>query len=100
MGPQRIRYNLVTNTWLLLVASHKSTARLSKSDFMGTSLVVQWLKLHNFDAGDMGSIPGWETKIPHAVRHGQKTNKQTNKPRRFPMAVIPSSNSQAVFTYH
>ena len=98
MGPQIIRYNLVTNTWLLLVVSHKTTARLSKSDFMGTSLVVQWLKLHDFNAGDMGSIPGWETKIPHAVRHGQKKKKK--KIRRFPMAVIPSSNSQAVFTCH
>ena len=75
MGPQRIRYNVAPNTWLLLVVSRKTTARLSKSDFMGTSLVVQWLKLHDFNAGDMGLIPGWGTKIPHAVRHGQKINK-------------------------
>ena len=68
MGPQRIRYNLAPNTWLLLVVSRKTTARLSKSDFMGTSLVVQWLKLHDFNAGDMGLIPGWGTKIPHALQ--------------------------------
>ena len=42
---------------------------------MGTSLVVQWLKLHDFNAGDMGLITGWGTKIPHAVQHGQKINK-------------------------
>ena len=72
MGPQRIRYNLAINTWLLVV-SHKTTAQLSKSgDFMGTSLVVQQLKLHDFNASDMGLIPGWGTKISHAVRHGPK----------------------------
>ena len=29
-----------------------------------TSLVVQWLRIHN--AGDLGSIPGRATKFPHA----------------------------------
>ena len=37
----------------------------------GTSLVVQWLRLHSFKAGGLGSIPGRGTKIPHAVRHCQ-----------------------------
>ena len=32
----------------------------------GASLVVQWLRLHALSAGDMGSIPGLGTKIPHA----------------------------------
>ena len=31
---------------------------------MGNSLVVQWLGLQASTAGDPGSIPGWETKIP------------------------------------
>ena len=35
------------------------------------SLVVQCLKLHTFNAGDTGSIPGQGTKIPHAPRCGQ-----------------------------
>ena len=34
---------------------------------MGTSLVGQWLRLHAFSAGGVGSIPGRGTKIPHAV---------------------------------
>ena len=25
------------------------------------------------NVGDMGSIPGWGTKIPHAVGYGEKT---------------------------
>ena len=41
----------------------------------GTSLVVQWLGLHASNAGDMGSIPGWETKIPHATWHAKKKRK-------------------------
>ena len=38
----------------------------------GTSLVVQWFRLHASNAGVMGSIPGWGTKIPHASMCGQK----------------------------
>ena len=37
----------------------------------GTSLVVQWLRLRAATAGGAGVIPGWGTKIPHAVWHGQ-----------------------------
>ena len=37
----------------------------------GTSLVVQWLRLSAFTAGGTGSIPGWGTKIPHAVQRDQ-----------------------------
>ena len=33
----------------------------------GTSLVVQWLRFCTSNAGDEGSIPGWGTKIPHAL---------------------------------
>ena len=39
----------------------------------GNSLAIQWLGLHAFAAGDMGSIPGWGTKI---LQVDQKTNKQ------------------------
>ena len=39
---------------------------------IGYSLVVLWLGLCNFVAGDMSSIPGWGTKILHATWHGQK----------------------------
>ena len=37
---------------------------------MGTSLEVQGLGLCASTAGDMGSIPGQRTKIPHAMGHG------------------------------
>ena len=46
----------------------------------GNSLAIQWLGLGAFTADGPGSIPGQGTKIPQAVRHGQKTKtKQTNK---------------------
>ena len=37
-----------------------------------TSLVVQWLGLQASNARGTGSTPGWETKIPHALRCGPK----------------------------
>ena len=43
----------------------------------GTSLAVQWLRPRASTAGGMGSIPGWGTKIPHAVRCDKK------KPRQY-----------------
>ena len=38
----------------------------------GTSLAVQWLRLHAPSAGSTGSVPGRGTKIPHAAWCGQK----------------------------
>ena len=40
----------------------------------GTSLVVQWLRLHASNARDMASIPGQGTKIPHAMHRSQQDN--------------------------
>ena len=28
------------------------------------TMEVQWLRFHASTVGDLGSIPGWETKIP------------------------------------
>ena len=47
---------------------------LSLSHRIGTSLAVQGLRPHAFKVGDMGSIPGQETKIPQAMWHNQKKN--------------------------
>ena len=38
----------------------------TKTAVPGSSLVVQWLRLHPSIAAGTGSIPGWGTKIPHA----------------------------------
>ena len=39
----------------------------NKSNQWGTSLVVQWLRLHTSNAGDPGSIPGRGTKITYTT---------------------------------
>ena len=41
----------------------------------GTSLAVQWSRLHISTAGGMGSVTDWGTKIPFTMQHGQKNNK-------------------------
>ena len=42
--------------------------------FIGTSLVIQWLRLHVSTAGGVGWIPGHRTKIPHTAQQGKKKN--------------------------
>ena len=37
--------------------------------------MVQWLRLHAFNAGDTGLIPGQGIKAPHIVRCGQRKTK-------------------------
>ena len=47
-----------------------------------TSLVVQGLRLCPFNTGSVGSIPGWGTKIPHAMLCDQKKKKEKKKQGR------------------
>ena len=42
---------------------------------VGNSLAVQWLGLRAFTAEGVVSIPVWGTKIPQAMRHGQREKK-------------------------
>ena len=42
----------------------------------GTSLVVQWLRLHASNAGGTRLIPGQGIKIPNAMRCSQKKKKE------------------------
>ena len=46
---------------------------------MGNSLVVQWLELRAFTAEGVGLIRAWGTKIPQAMRYGQKKIKKRVK---------------------
>ena len=46
----------------------------------GISLAVQGLRLWPSNAGDMGSIPDWVTKIPHAPCCSQKKKKKKANP--------------------
>ena len=62
---------LPNNLTLLLKFSYKT--------WKGTSLVVQWLRLHAPNAGDMGLIPGQGTKIPPAQKKQKTTHTQKNE---------------------
>ena len=46
----------------------------SQESTVGTSLVVQWLRVHSSNARGVGSIPGGGTKILHAAWPKQKKN--------------------------
>ena len=54
------------NNWIIRPNLKQKGIKLCKMEEMGTSLVGQWLRIHLPMQGDMGSIPGWRTKIPHA----------------------------------
>ena len=56
---------------------------LNQKPRVGTSLVVQWLRLHASTAGSAGSIAGWGAKILYSTWCSQKkgNNKQKNKSR-------------------
>ena len=43
-----------------------------KNVFIGTSLVIQWLRLHTYTAGTESSMPARGTKTLQAVMGGQK----------------------------
>ena len=78
---QKRRPNTAKNKNKLINLKKKKTEAkpfTSKKITTGTSLVVQRLTHRASKAGDMGSIPGWGTKIPHAVQCGQK-QKQKQK---------------------
>ena len=49
---------------------------------MCSSDLLQWLGLHASTAGGAGSIPGWRTGIPHAVRGGQKKEGKNREKER------------------
>ena len=61
-------------------------AKLSfkNKDDLRNSLAVQWLGLYTLTGLGLGSITGWGTKIPQAVRCGQKKPKPKpkNKPKK------------------
>ena len=48
--------------------------------------MVQWLRLHAPNAGDMSSIPGYGTKIPYASQLGQKKEKKKSSNLWLPVA--------------
>ena len=52
---------------------------MSQGTELGSSPVVQWLRLCASNAGGMGLIPGQGTKILHASRCGKEKKKKKKK---------------------
>ena len=63
-------------------SSGRDQIKKRSGDFPGWGVGVQWLRLHASNAGAAGLIPGWETKIPHVMQHGQKIKKRERKKQR------------------
>ena len=57
---------------ILFKTQVRSCFSSAQSSAAGTSLAVQWLRLHASTAGGVGSIPGPGTKIPHTVPKKKK----------------------------
>ena len=58
--------------------SQKAFSIIRTEEVLGTSLVVQRLRLCASNVEGTGSIPGQGTKIPQASWHGRKINKYKN----------------------
>lgn len=56
---------------------------------LGISPAAQWLRLHSSNAGSTGSIPGWVTKILHAVKYIQNVKKKKKKLSQENLTPIP-----------
>ena len=59
-----------TGNYFQYSVTHHSGKEYEKD--IGTSLVVQWLRLHTSTAGGAGLAPGQGTMIPHAKRPKKK----------------------------
>ena len=53
------------------LASLKKICGYTENVALGTSLMVQWLRLCASNAGAMGLMSGWGTNIPNGKWHGQ-----------------------------
>ena len=61
--------------------------------------MVQWLRLRTSTAGGVGSIPGQGTKIPRAMRHGQKNFfKKTSNAAQHPTMhwTVPTTGNYLI----
>ena len=65
----------------------------------GTSLVVQWLRLHASTAGGAGLTLSQGTKIPHAAWCGQKKKKKKKKSNSTGKKMMVAFNWQLAHSH-
>ena len=83
VGSHRVRHD-----WNDLAAAAATNKNNNKEDTRGSSLVVRWLGLWPFTAGDMGWILGWGTKILQALWCRQKKKKDIRTQPTFPLRGV------------
>ena len=76
-----------------------------RNRYFGASLIVQWLRLPLFNAGDAGSIPDWEAKILHTlgpknrnIKQNQYCNKFNKDTKAFIMVPFKKNLKKNYFT--
>ena len=69
---RQINYTSVKKKKKMVRRVHAITGKKFKNPKVGTSLAVQYLRLHASSAGGTGSISGWGTKVIHAMWCSQK----------------------------
>ena len=67
--------------WVTIKLQEPNSGYSERSERWGTSLAVQWLKLHASIARGTGLTPGWRTKSPHAIWYSQKKKKKHQRER-------------------
>ena len=67
--------------------------KVSKNDWPGNYLAVQWVGLHPFTAEGLGSILGWGNKIPQVAQNHQEKQNETKNPK------CPSADARITMWY-
>ena len=83
--------------WEKIFVNHIYHKQLTSKIYKGISLAVQWLRLRAPNAGVIGSISAWGTKIPQAAWCRLKTNKQIkyiNNSHNLTKQTIQLNNGQ------
>ena len=73
---------------------HQQLPQKNKNKQKKTLLAVQWLRLRASNAGGLGWITGWGTRIPHAMGHSkQQQQQQQQQQTQLPLRAIHSPRS-------
>ena len=74
--------HLAVNSWTqqIFIWGHPVPSLMTRW-IKNSEQVVQWFRLHDSTAGEVGSIPGGGTKISPSIRQGEKKNPNPQRTR-------------------
>ena len=91
-----------TLDWVFIALDSSPEFATNKPHVFGTSLVVQWLRVHAPIAGSMSSIPGWKTdpikQILLAKKEGKKNTIHTFG--KYIYKITLTTNIYSVFSLY